>query len=158
MSILDNEWVRKYFGLRRQEFACCPNAMAGCGCMALRVLTAMEQPIKKGDRYLYSHNGPEHKGRIFEDVAPREMSPWWQITGICLRLPDRFQEKKCEHDKFKHRCCGCDEVINIVKPDPVEAKIAEMSWAETNNAVQYKSGKALANDLRDLVQLARETK
>lgn len=154
MSILDNEWVRKYFGLRRQEFACCPNAMAGCGCMALRVLAAMEQPIKKGERYLHLSSD----GEVIERVNEYPDIVEYAIHVSSLRLPDRFQEKKCEHDKFKHRCCGCDEVINIVKPDPVEAKIAEMSWAETNNAVQYKSGKALANDLRDLVQLARETK
>lgn len=93
MNILDNELVRKYFG----EGTAFNSEDHHKKIMAFRVISAMQQPIRKGERYI-SLDG------IVEMVAEIDM------TGshfYCLRLPDAFQKQECEHAGLK-RYCGKD--------------------------------------------------
>lgn len=101
MGLLDSPLVRKYFG--------CDNI----GCimlgesiekfkifhMAFRVLEAMEQPIKKGDKLLVIGTD----SLIYETNAIKDHDG---IHPFDLRLPPRFQppaKKGCDHH-FKCRC------------------------------------------------------
>lgn len=77
MTILDNELVRKYF-----------SAFGNGETMAERVLTAMQEPIKKGDKYLQLANG---EWREMEWGLPKTITGF---HGFDLRLPSRFQAQE----------------------------------------------------------------
>lgn len=106
-SILENELVRKYFG-------CNPELNYPHDCqalMALRVLTAMQEPIKKGERYL----DVLRDLTIDERVAETD----WGI-GLhmgYLRLPSQFQPRRdaefnpmLAEQMVGFKWCGYDEV------------------------------------------------
>jgi hypothetical protein len=110
MSILDNELVNRYFGVN----AGTPEKARRY--MAEKVIEAMEQPVKCGDKYLDLES--------FEVVVARSrfMSesvnfPEWHPR--VLRLPDRFQEqpkKECELFTTKCNSCGFESVVHMAKP------------------------------------------
>lgn len=90
MNILDNELVRKYF-------AGCDHASdsfnSGCLCRlnyAAKILRAMQQPIREGDRMLrVASTGfvdDQTAGGLIDDPLHFEY----------LRLPDRFQKAECQ--------------------------------------------------------------
>src|SRR6185436_16728548 len=104
MRLLKSELVKKYFGYAVDGGLGCAEVYPLKADIALRVLEAMEQPIKKGEKYLmvqqqtldplnvteYECIGDNFKGSTFHPIA--------------LRLPDRFQEqppaKGCEPEKL----------------------------------------------------------
>jgi hypothetical protein len=85
MDVLDNELVKKYFG-NIQDWK--PGEkVAGVvthGCMAQRILMAMQELIRKGEKYLEIR----HDSSVAEQIA---MYDWGVIHCNLLRLPDRFQ-------------------------------------------------------------------
>lgn len=123
MSILDNELVREYFGQwtdrknsRETQFY---------EQMSLRVIEAMQQPIKKGDKYL-SLIVP---GTVSEQVA--EVGTLEDFHPYALRLPDRFQKKECGHAWFA-KCIKCGEEADLPEekrpksaPEPEKCKCFE---------------------------------
>lgn len=96
MTILDNELVRKYFGCR----AVCTEAhFINVGydeherCMSFRILAAMQQPIRKGERYLWWFSDKvEEKISDVDSLGCDETA-----HPHCLRLPDAHQKQdsKC---------------------------------------------------------------
>lgn len=87
MTLLDNELVRKYFCRGLGHFDHMFDSWA-----AQRILEAMQQPIRKGERYLgYFFNTEEWK---VDDAPQNNNDPFHPAM---LRLPDAFQkqEKKC---------------------------------------------------------------
>lgn len=105
MNILENELVRKYFGCH------CPpeqNTLAGyhpenCSdkAIALRILQAMQEPIKKGESYLNSANKNDW---IRLDDCPIDIEDFHPFG---LRLPDQFQSPKPSTAKCLHKTSGC---------------------------------------------------
>src|SRR5271165_2392100 len=88
MNLIDNKLVRKYFlGI-------------GDGFMADRILTAMQTPIRKGERILIYY--PEQQNWYVTE-STCSMGDWFHPQF--MRLPDAFQPapegilptKKCEH-------------------------------------------------------------
>lgn len=181
VNILDNELVRKYF----REGPCLgePNKFNGdCkhkNCVALRVLNAMQEPVKEGEQYCAISAYREVSG-------PHRFtsSDQWKFHCQWLRLPDRFQETEkkelCE-DKMKCECHSCTQaraghpfgsfgyrpppspekcdhigkhlgqLCQEYKPDPVEEKIEEfIQWANSPLTPVWKE------KLRELVDLARK--
>lgn len=102
--LLDDPKIKKYFGC--DSNAGCKHWMGG-GCkeaMALRVIEAMEQPIKNGEKFLVINGGTIG----LTDAGQDYPSPHWNA----LRLPDRFQPKAAkECGCFCHQvhpgCCPC---------------------------------------------------
>lgn len=87
-SLLDNELIRKYFGLQNCEHAQQNNACCS-GCFAKAVLAAMQQPIRKGEYILQiMPNGEIHDKNAFMDHAELHLD--------LLRLPDAHQKQKCQ--------------------------------------------------------------
>lgn len=136
MKLLENELLRKYFGDQGNTIMlkCCLDRIGSLDeRMALRVLDAMEQPIRTGDRYLgywFSEN------TFKEDVAERgNIEPYH--PGM-LRLPSRFQptpersegpaKKECAHCfcRVDRTCCYCKEK----KPTPPPACCDDHNYAE----------------------------
>ncbi len=122
-SLLENELVLKYFG-------CCDETpepekhtlphMGWEGAMARRVLRAMQEPIKKGDKII-----EWHQLGVIETIAMFDMHEYHPIN---LRLPQRFQpvepEKECDGIvtwKDSH-CPGC-----------TAKKIQQKSWWELSD-------------------------
>lgn len=95
MNILENELVKKYFGhnCRSEQ---CPES-----CMSMAILSAMQEPIKKGDHYLAILK----PNVITEYKADAEHDS--NITYLHLRLPTRFQLPE-----RKNCCCGESESIH----------------------------------------------
>ena len=134
MNLLENELIKKYFGCYKKD---CQNR--GDEEMACNVLHAMQEPIKKGDKFLFNER----------------VDIWTEQTENCednyfhpfrLRLPDAFQEKKEESLP-----CGCHKT-----PDPVEEKINKIMFEFWNDERVNKF--SMLSLLRDLVDLARKTK
>lgn len=117
MSILDNERVRKYFQCDRGH---CPKWHKDqiepdyLECMALRVLQAMEEPIKKGEKYLDLSNADyrekNHLGQLPAMIADGDLE---ETHFGFLRLPDRFQplpEGEKEDGFFCPSCEHCRQL------------------------------------------------
>jgi len=101
-DILSNELVRKYFGLENTCWV--KGSPQYRAYMAENVLQAMQQPIKKGDRYLRCLND----GKVEECTLTAGLT--WDLAHFGdLRLPDHFQgeRKECEHDLEIH-CKKCE--------------------------------------------------
>lgn len=126
MNLLENELVKKYFGNRHES---CP---PGCNYgheekMAYRILAAMQEPIKNGERCLNIF-GKEP----IEDIWNGEMK--LDLHAYILRLPSGFQtpeKEECDHP-FKNLvfqtsgilCCLCSKTVKPScaekpTPDPV---------------------------------------
>jgi hypothetical protein len=118
MNILENELVRKYFGSGRCE-SCFGQSCVVTGvpdhhaCMSFRVLSAMQEPIREGERYLNLFLPTQWRELILRN-GPGYVIDGWHSS--CLRLPDRFQKK---------------EIFKCVDPDcPCDKEHRSMSWAE----------------------------
>lgn len=112
MNILDNELVRRYFWCNPG----CESWESHYSHMAHRVLLAMQEPIRKGERYLYwSLDYPESW------VEQTQTNDDDSFHPLKLRLPDRFQKRECEcichNTKENHNCCE-----NMNKPQPEAQK------------------------------------
>lgn len=107
--LLGNELVKKYFGYKPGEIIPCNNPQTFYveERMAYRILQAMSEPIKKGEKYLLSNRlkeVTEHEGQI-------DYGTWHPVA---LRLPDRFQpppEQKSE--SVKQHCWCLGEAQNV---------------------------------------------
>ena len=92
-NILDNELVLKYFGDNSRDPFCNQR-------MAYNILRAMEEPIKKGDKYLELMVNGIVREKLAEGVSyvvyGDPLHPYY------LRLPDRFQKQECD--------CKCHSV------------------------------------------------
>jgi hypothetical protein len=115
MNILDHELVKKYFG-------CSPELNYPHDCLEFRskrVLDAMQQPIKKGERYL-------EVNRMGCEFRIREKECDGNIFGVHfyeLRLPDAWQGKECEHTWVKNSgesCYKCNE--HRCEAQPIDGK------------------------------------
>ena len=115
-NILDNELVKKYFGNldsrskeRRRNWA-----------MADAVLSAMQEPIRKGQRVL-RHDGMGDHAVWTESIVGDEDKFYTQATNEwhpgLLILPPAFQKKECRAGFLKCRDCG-EEIIHKPKPAP----------------------------------------
>lgn len=147
MNILNNEKVREYFG------DCGQSCDKPCSKMADSILTAMQQPIKKGERCL----------EIFLAQLPLEIREINDrvLDGFhpnYLRLPDRFQPsasvvQKKECPNLTVQCsCGLvithpdiDKVLREQKPapepcnDPGCLVLHTATWPESNSGVMNKA-------------------
>lgn len=85
-SMLDNELVQKYF-------ACKDHGQFRHECIANRVLIAMQQPIRKGERYLnLMPNGNIEEG-LFSGMIWKDASCEQSYHPHFLRLPSAFQKQ-----------------------------------------------------------------
>jgi hypothetical protein len=166
MSLLDNELVRKYFDVPIRG----PNTMESevRQWMSLRIIEAMQAPIKRGERFLVVNN-VDNEIRVLEEIWGGK--DYFGPHFYELRLPDRFQWKFELPRKKLHECncefCGSPETLALGETDEeqkirtapyaVEEKIQSLSFNENKWAIQHESGKWLAKELRDLVALARKT-
>lgn len=99
-SLLDNELIHKYFGCNEVS---CPSGhpLGWQECVALRILTAMQEPIKKGDLVL-----------CFPDIGSETKEPtawhcdYEKFHPHLMRLPSRFQPKK-ECESVYWNCTEC---------------------------------------------------
>lgn len=117
-DILDNALIRKYFGC---EVDACDEAGTvdhdWLNCLARKVLTAMQEPIRKGERILLINNNSR-----LEPVS--ESTKNYELEGFHpwdLRLPSRFQEagkKECEGFDTALWCQKCGLELRHVKPQP----------------------------------------
>lgn len=104
-SILENTLVRKYF---KDDCSVCRDwPVQGA---AWHVLTAMQEPIKKGERVLSFYGLAigwiEAKSELI--YSEPEHHPY------CLRLPDRFQKQEC--DILGHPCERCGATESFHRP------------------------------------------
>jgi hypothetical protein len=158
MNLLDNELIKKYFGSRHES--CPPECNYGHEeKMASRILAAMEEPIKNGDKYLDIHDLSNVKKAAFD------------LGGLhteTLKLPSRFQtpdKKECDHPfanlLFQASgilCCLCAEIVKrscqdkpAPTPDPVEKKLTDL-WT------QFDLAEPEMIAIHELIDLVRNTK
>lgn len=190
MNLLDNELVRKYFG--DCFYKNCPMASTITHkrepCMAHGVLSAMQQPIRKGERYLgYFFITEEWQ---VDDAPQNNNDPFHPAM---LRLPDAFQKQEkhnCEdakllmetHIRVYHSApaelskpappekCECYDLHipgvkyecehHYPKPqDAVEERLQEfLTWIGKGTWGKIRTLREVETEVRDLVRLARETK
>lgn len=157
-SILDNELVKRYFSAPNDTPWVSDFPYPEKEFMALRVLKAMEEPVKEGELYLAISEYGKVKGpQAFTS------SDNWKFHCQWLRLPDSFQKSrekenvsdyqlKCDNCEghFVHSCSG-------KKPDPVEEKISEI-YAFHHDGHVLKETASLHQRLYELVDLARRDK
>lgn len=102
MNILENSLVVKYFGCGcKAEKTNCPERMA------YRVLQAMQEPIRKGEKFLSLYAD----GTLNEAMADKDDDKIWHSD--LLRLPDQFQTEREPY------CSECNQPI----PDALTAKV-----------------------------------
>lgn len=122
MDILENELVKKYFGCHCPPMAnvygdihqknCSPEATA------MRVIQAMQEPIKKDELVLERFCSKEEEWQVMK--SPKDFDA--DIHSAFLLLPPRFQkseEKKCEHHWLKRSgkdCYKCGTVKCQAQP------------------------------------------
>lgn len=111
MNILENELVRSKFSCEANQ---CKSLEAvehdWLSCMALRVLTAMQERIKKGERYLRIDCTRTYKpADIDENVASTDGPS--SFHGHELRLPSQFQPTReiPEEVGWLWLCVWCNE-------------------------------------------------
>lgn len=116
MNILDNELVRKYFG-SDHNFNCDCSSWEHRALLSESLITAMQQPIRKGDRALEYFVSMDKWQEIVWSLTPSE-----GYHPVFLRLPDRFQgEKECDCPCHTRQGCGiCYE--DHRKPQPEAEK------------------------------------
>lgn len=115
MNILENELVKKYFGIYHCEHLARLMREPGtlCEfCMSRNILQAMQEPINEGDLLLELGSrveGYKNKTITATDSGYGVMHPYF------LRLPDRFQaeKKECSHENMPP--CGFCGAIPIYK-------------------------------------------
>lgn len=173
-SLLNNELVRKYFVSKPLEtYACCMEyAEHNKPCVAVTIIQAMQTPIRKGERYLVTHDDRnwEESTRTTEWLPSDR--PWHPLE---LRLPDSFQKQEEPYHCPKN--CPC----RFESPTPLSEKCPPAAHPEISSCPNCRpkdevAGKieSLMNsyrkfdsridldgfvlDLKSLVKLARETK
>lgn len=169
--LLEQPLIKKYFGSGE-----CPEGKAACvgvhRCMAYRILKAMQEPIKPGEKYIEVSMGNLELKKWKESTASFEY-----FCPQVIRLPDKHQPRCCEYASSNWRlkqpgsiieiCSQCLEkknksdtakcekpgclVIHPEEPDPVEEKIKEIIETLWHQTIQGSYRKAL----RELVELAR---
>lgn len=114
--------------------------------VALRIIQAMQQPIKKGERYLMHRQIPDMFGETTfdgEDI--------YNVAGFhpfALRLPDRFQvteELKPEPQKC---CVACEESVHM----------NDCPCHKSNDCDQFHCGHGVCNEGRNVKDPADEKK
>ena len=155
MDILQNELVKKYFN------------------NAEEVISSMQEPIRKGERYLWW--SIDYSGQWVEQTQTADIDGFHPFK---LRLPDKFQKKECPNVSLECSCgkivshsapdvrhpwrdeCGCGIKLCAKcngKCDEVEEKIEEL--ANHYCAVTHPHSDCNKREqLRELVRLARESK
>ena len=115
VTLLDNELILKYFGEndsrsqdRRTNWA-----------MSARILRAMQEPIKKGERCLIIYIDSTIGEYVNDGMADGEKN----IHPQYLRLPDRFQKQErptccCGESNTIHRIDGPCYQIDKPTPEP----------------------------------------
>lgn len=146
MSLLNNELVKKYFGC---EPICHFNHKDTCmRAMALRVLEAMEDPIKNGELAINYELGVI-QNRLFVWPNNQESEGFHPTL---MRLPSQFQPSRFP-DHTHRGVCECGALVinpNIEKPDPVEDRLFNLvNWKKQGREISEE-------DLRELVELARK--
>lgn len=186
IPLLENPLVVKYFSSERKAYYPCNDpvskmdAAAWDKCaMAYRILQAMSEPIKKGEKFLENDNngGWDERVTALSEFAERGFHPFF------LRLPDQFQ-RRCGHNTYPNNYCSCPENQPDQpkrecgydyqcqhenhrfklpcpdchkKPDPVEEKIEEL--VEFFGAKGARNAnEAIRKVFRELVGLARKEK
>ncbi len=114
MNLLDNELVRKYFTCQIRQSGSCGRLPEGESfhipgdktCLSAAVIRAMQEPIRKGERYLYICGL-----RIEESVQEHDWDACWH--PIRLRLPDLFQKTFCSTRLVigTDKCGACGEML-----------------------------------------------
>lgn len=153
MNLLDNDLVQKYFGCEISKSANVHIHEGACDSeVALKVLTAMQQPICESDLYLRLND--RYISELLKWTVP---DPIDFFHGFQLRLPNKFQTEK--HDK-----CRLEAVKPESKTEPqphrrelLEERIFEL--AKNRGHYDFKGGTTLFyQELCTLVTLAREEK
>lgn len=104
MDILDNELVQRYWGHKNCDRAA-HNPDLCRAYMAWRVLRAMQEPIRNGERYLFGDGSSwQEKIRIDENED-------FSYHPMMLRLPDKFQPAKKACEPQDHVCEKCGLVL-----------------------------------------------
>lgn len=113
MTLLSNELVRRFFGCKESDCSRWhyDNPEISESCMALRVLKAMEEPIKNGEKFLKLY--PNDDGTYFGDMVEAcfDVDRSYYESKWILRLPSRFQEPKENKGGIPstvHHLCTCD--------------------------------------------------
>ena len=160
MNLLDQELVRKYFGCVEQDGckAAHHNPDLCAAYMATRILRAMQEPIGKGEKYLFWHdNFVELRISDGTDLTWSSHSHPW-----CFRLPEawqggrecsdyRLQCRSCKKDvTATHECRGSSDCHHFDKPDAVEEKCF-CGWE-----FRGKGRGPHTKECRELVELARK--
>lgn len=118
--LLDNELVKKYFGGNDHNPSCGCFADSGkivphpeCKSklpkemLALRILEAICQPIKKGELAIW-HRQVDNDW-ISGEWDGTELVPFHPYA---MRLPDAYQKKECNHCMSIERpCVSCGEML-----------------------------------------------
>lgn len=114
MTLLDNELVLKYFGPKEGGIVeCCEHEINTVGQrikrdMSYAILRAMQEPIKKGERYLgrgmlkSTENWLEQTNTDGLDYCELNFHPY------ALRLPSRFQKQEKKAEDFPE--CKKEEI------------------------------------------------
>jgi hypothetical protein len=110
-NILDNELVRKYFAFDLEGKEYDQSSIAAC------VLHAMQEPIRKGERYLGWPSYTTVNQWTEQVCGEHEITPI-DFHPFQLRLPDRFQKRECKAGFLKCQDCG-EEIIH--KPQLTDA-------------------------------------
>jgi hypothetical protein len=142
MNILDNELVLKYFKCKcympfdniRKKHG--PNMVDEC--KALKILTAMQQPIRKGEKYLYigAIGGIVEAEAVADDNGPH--------TNM-LRLPDEFQKQEKNAEDFPD--CKKEEITwqGEFQGKKIIMTAHHVIWLEEKPALARKENKINTN-------------
>lgn len=171
-SILDNPLVLRYFGCDGLEHTPSNKAYThwcqthGSGCepfISERILQAMQEPIRKGEKYLDLSNSwyreKNHLGQLPVMIADCDLEPLEEPHFSFLRLPDRFQRQ--EIDLLCQKCrrdCKCTS-RGLDQPTPSDAIGERKEYRYTEQELRAK-GWARGTDQpqRDKVEkVIRET-
>lgn len=115
MNLLDNELIRKFFACSSE---CRCETFGSCeGALATRVLTSMQEPIKKGDKYILC----DHDGVISLRTAEYALDS--AIHSACLRLPDRFQPSVSKVQKQNAECIKCHRAESLYCKECFEGEV-----------------------------------
>lgn len=146
MNILEHPLVLRYFGCDDEI----EHYHLGSPCVFIcrNVLTAMQEPIKKGKRFLCWR-----KDKVTEEISASGENSLG-VGYVRLRLPSRFQPQE-PGDKPTVYCrhCGGNNPLTAPARDGVEEEISRIIELQGS-----RKGAWLESHLRNLVALARGTK
>lgn len=156
MNLLENPLILKYFGCPPEHNHYHQETVQRCKeSLAFKILTAMQEPVKKGDRYIVTHDDGNtwSEDKRANEFLPTDYDGYWHPN--VLRLPDSFQRKDCEDcgtlpgiTDPKWCKCSCHG-----KKDPVEEKIQEIVAKADDFDQEW-----IKTELASLVNLVRKEK